>query len=122
MEVRDQPRRLGGGATRRWGIPLDHQRPQTYGAGKLAGVQGPADGREAIRAAQDGLRRGSDLPQGGESYSGIIVHVFFRALGRGVTGAGTSPSDGPDEGRPSPVLSRGSRLQLPDGAAADRGL
>jgi hypothetical protein len=56
FEVRARPRGVGGGPPRRWGVPLDHERPDADGAGVVARVQGTAGDREAVRPAQDRLR------------------------------------------------------------------
>src|SRR5262249_33880328 len=69
IEVRDRPRSVGGGAPRRRDIPLDHERLEPLRARVVAGVQGAASDREAVRAAQDGFRGGACVPEGGEPES-----------------------------------------------------
>ena len=58
LKMRDRPRGVGGGTSRRRGVSLDHERPDALGAGVVAGVQGAAGDREAVRTAQDGFRGG----------------------------------------------------------------
>src|SRR4051795_12725845 len=120
--MRDRSRGPGDGTSGRWGVPLDHERPDAHGAGVVAGVQGAAGDREAVRAAQDGFRGGARVPQGGEPDSSTAVHVLLRTAGGVAPGAGASSSDGPYQGGEPAAVSRGSRLPLPDGSAVDRDL
>src|SRR4051794_41933648 len=74
-----------------------------------------------VTPAQDRLRRGAGVPEGGEPDPSPAVHVLLRAAGGVAPGAGASSSDGAYPGGEPAAVSRGSRLPLPDGSAVDRG-
>ena len=71
-------------------------------------------------AAQDGLRGGSGVSEGGESDSGIALRVLSGVAGGVAAGAGVEASDGErGDGEPAPIPG-GSGVPPADGPESDR--
>ena len=109
-----RPRPAGRGGAVRRDLPADHQRDDDVGAGPAAGLQAAADDREAVRAAEDGLRGGAGVPEGGEPDPGVALRVLLRAAGGVAAGAGAAAGDGARRG------SRACRCTPRAGRAAAR--
>ena len=114
LTLPDRPRPAGRGGAVRRDLPADHQRDGDVGAGPAAGLQAAADDREAVRAAEDGLRGGAGVPEGGEPDPGVALRVLLRAAGGVAAGAGAAAGDGGARG------SRACRCTRRAGRAAAR--
>src|SRR5947209_10996755 len=75
-ELADRPRPPGSRGAVRWGLPAGQQRDDDVGVGPAVGLQATADDREAVLAAEDRLRGGAGVPEGGEPDPGVALRVL----------------------------------------------